>query len=246
MNRAMLARLHRTLRHRLRLTQAQLAARARVSEYAIGRLEAVDLDRLRFGDLERSFAALGCDLRVNAFYRGATAERLLDEGHALLVGAFVELLRRLRWEVRIEVSFAEFGERGSIDILAWHAATRALLVVEVKSELGGIDATLRPLDVKVRLAPVVARRLGWQPRHVARILVLPEQSTARRAVRRHAAVLDRALAARSRELRRWLRRPRAAIAGIWFLSFPRATRLGPNPSARQRVRHPRPRREEPP
>jgi hypothetical protein len=35
-----------------------------------------------------------------------------------------------------------------------------LLVIEVKSELGSIEGTLRPLNVKVRLAREVARTSG--------------------------------------------------------------------------------------
>ena len=32
-----------------------------------------------------------------------------------------------------EVSFSVYGERGSIDILAFHASTGSLLVIEIKS-----------------------------------------------------------------------------------------------------------------
>lgn len=34
-----------------------------------------------------------------------------------------------------EVSFSIYGQRGVIDILAWHAATRSLLVIELKTEM---------------------------------------------------------------------------------------------------------------
>jgi hypothetical protein len=40
---------------------------------------------------------------------------------------------------RLEASYSIYGERGSIDILAGHATTRSMLVVEVKSELMSIE-----------------------------------------------------------------------------------------------------------
>jgi DNA-binding XRE family transcriptional regulator len=146
------------LRRRQNRTQAEHARRAGIGRWAVVEIERAALDRLRLADIERSFDSLACRIKLDAYYRGAAAERLLDEAHALLVGAFLEVLRRYGWEVRVEASFSEWGERGSIDILAWHAGERALLVVEVKSELSGLDVTLRPLDVKTRLAPTIARR----------------------------------------------------------------------------------------
>jgi Holliday junction resolvase-like predicted endonuclease len=70
-----------------------------------------------------------------------------------------------------------YGERGSIDLLAWHEATRTLLVVEVKTEVASIEATLRKHDEKVRLARrVAADRFGWQATVTSRLLVLPRTS----------------------------------------------------------------------
>ena len=51
-----------------------------------------------------------------------------------------------------------------------------------------------------------------------RVLVLPEDRTARRAIERHAAAVDAALPARSREVRTWLRQPVGSVAGVWFLT----------------------------
>ncbi len=237
-----LGRLHRILRHRARLTQEALALKCGVGRWKIVKLEAGELDALRIGDVERSLAALDARLDVRARYRGAAGDRLLDERQAALVGAAVELLRAYGWTAHVEVSFSDYGDRGSIDVFGWHAPSRALVVEEIKSELGSIEGTLRPFDVKCRLAPKIAReRFGWDPHVIGRFLVLPEERTARSAVERHAAVLDASLPARSRALRSWLRRPVGSIAGIWFL-----TDVGPvngmrNPSAVCRVRRPNPR-----
>jgi hypothetical protein len=202
------------------------------------RLEAADIDNLRLGEIDRCFAALEARLDLRAWYHGAAADRLLDEGHAELVGLCVEILRAFGWLVQVEVSFSDFGDRGTIDILAWHAASRSLLVVEVKSELGSIEGTLRPLDIKFRLASKIAReRFGWQPVTVGRIVVLPEDRTARRLVTRHAAVLRASLPAGSRDVRSWLRSPSGTMGRIWFLSDVGSPDLKRNPSAIRRVRH---------
>jgi len=127
-------------------------------------------------------------------------DRLLDEGHARLSGQTLKLLRGWGWDTQVEVSFAHYGERGSIDILAWHAPSRTLLVVEIKSELGSVEGLLRPLDAKVRLvAGIAAERFGWRAAQVCSMVVLPENARARRQVARHAAVLDVAFPRRSRE-----------------------------------------------
>ena len=59
---------------------------------------------------------------MELWFRGADLDRLLDEGHAALVGAVASRLASLGWEVRPEVSFAVYAERGSIDLVEWHAA----------------------------------------------------------------------------------------------------------------------------
>ena len=228
--------MHRALRHRARLRQADVAAAAAIGRWKIVQLEAGRIGRLFLDDVDRSFGVLGALLKVEASWHGASGERLLDEGHARLVGQVVRLLRQLGWSVEVEVSFSEFGERGAIDIFAWHPAERALVVIEIKSELGSIDGLLRPLDVKVRLAPVIAaKRFGWRAASVSRIVVLPEDRTACRAVERHERVLSGALPARGREVRRWLRSPSAPIAGLWFLTNDGRTVSARNPSSVRRV-----------
>ena len=230
-------KVHRRLRVRARLTQEELAKESGVSPEKISRIEADVLDALRFQDVDRSLGALGAELEVRARYRGAEADRLLDEGHARIVALVVDVLRRHGWDARVEVTYSEWGERGSYDVLAWHPAARVLLVVEVKSELPGVEGTLRPMDVKVRLAPKVAgERFGWRPLIVGRVLVLPEDRTVRRAVDRHATVLRAALPVDSRAFRSWLRAPSVPIAAIWFVSDPSRRGWQRNPSAVHRIR----------
>jgi hypothetical protein len=180
-----------------------------------GRLEEVTLRKLRrvARELEAEFVNM---LR----WRGGDLDRLVDEGHARIVGLVTELLRAEGWQMRLEVSYSVYGERGSIDILAWHPTARVLLVVEVKTDLIVVEATLRKHDEKARLAPAIAsERFGWRPVAVTRLLVLPSLSTQRRRVERHAAVMNAAYALRGMGVRRWLSNPIGPAAGLLFVDL---------------------------
>jgi hypothetical protein len=141
---------------------------------------------------------------------------------------------------RVEVTFSVFGERGSIDVLAWHPATRSLVVFEIKTELGSVEGLLRPLNVEVRLATRIAsEQFGWLAVRVACVVVFPEVRSVRRMVDRHATVFDAALPSNSRAVRAWLRAPSGVLRGRWFLSGLHAVTATRNPSAVRRVRRPR-------
>lgn len=205
------------LRRRHRWRQRDLGDRVGISQGAVSRTERGDLDAVSLRTLERLFGEVGAALVLTVRYRGGDLDRLVDRAHAGLVEAVARRLVRLGWEVHLEVSFSEYGERGSIDVLAWHPGRRIALIVEVKSELASVEETLRRHDVKVRLAArVVADRLGVRPVAVARLLVLPATSTARRRIARHAETFASAYPARGRALAAWLRDPAGPIAGVLF------------------------------
>ena len=158
-------------------------------------------------------------------------------GACALAGRVTEMLEGVGWEVRPEVAFSIWGERGSIDLLGWHERTATVLVIEVKTELTSVEETLRRHDAKARLAAGVAQdQLGWQPRTVARLLVLPNAATLRRRVHRHGMVLGRAYAARGGNVRGWLRDPSGGMSGLMFVSVTHGTRGRRSPIARRRVR----------
>ena len=92
-------------------------------------------------------AALDAQADIRVSWNGAALDRLLDQRHAGLVELTARRLRARGWTVVAEVSFSHFGDRGSIDLLAWHVQTRSLLLVEVKTELGALEATMRQLDI---------------------------------------------------------------------------------------------------
>ena len=226
----------RALRHRLGWRQSDAAERAGVSQDLVSLVEVGRIDEVSVRALRRHAKALGGELRIELWFRGDDLDRLVDEGHAALVGAVALWLDALGWETRPEVSFAVFAERGSIDLVAWHAGSRTLLVVEVKTRLTSVEETLRRHDAKVRLAAeVVAERFGWRPLRVARLLVLPDETTARRHVARFDAVLRSAYPLRGRALRSWLAGPTGSVAALAFLSPTKDGRTGASPVGRRRI-----------
>jgi hypothetical protein len=168
--------------------------------------------------LVRVAAALGARIDLRLLWQGEGLDRLLDAGHADLVERTLELLAASDWLVATEVSFNVRGERGSIDILAFHPATGSLLVIEIKSVVPDMQAMLSGIDRKGRLAREIARERGWQVANVTRILVLPDVRTTRRRVERYGATFRSALPARTVEVRRWLRHPEGTMNGVLFLS----------------------------
>ncbi|HUG49211.1 MAG TPA: hypothetical protein VMP67_12460 [Candidatus Limnocylindria bacterium] len=144
---------------------------------------------------------------------------MLDERHAALVERALRVYVSRGWQAAVEVTYSEWGERGSIDLLCGHPGTRSAVVNEIKTSFGSLEETNRLLDVKVRLASkLIEKRFGWQPLVVSRVLVLPADDALRRVVSRHGHTMDSAYPARSREVRAWIRRPSGTLRGIWFLS----------------------------
>jgi hypothetical protein len=125
------------------------------------------------------------------------------------------------WQSAVEVTYSVFGEHGSIDVLGFHRSTGSLLVIEVKTELTSIEETLRRHDEKVRLAAGVAQdRLQWRSTSTSRLPVLPESSTARGRLARHAGILDSFLPAENVAVRRWLAAPSGRLRGACSSKLP--------------------------
>ena len=206
----------RALRRRRGWRQADLGEAARLAQTTISAIERGHLSKLSLAALQGVGEALGASISFDMRWRAGALDRLLDERHSRLVGVVEELSRR-GWQVSVEVSYAYYGERGSIDVLGWWAATRSLLVVEVKTDLTSVEAMLRKLDEKARLAPRTHSEAP-RPAHVSRLVVLAATPTLRRRSARHSSVLEIALPTRGAAVRAWLRRPAGEIRGLLFLS----------------------------
>jgi transcriptional regulator with XRE-family HTH domain len=210
----------RALRRRRGWTQLDLGNRCRVSQQTISLIERGHGSRLASSTMRRIFAALDARWEAVVSWRGGALDRLLDDEHAGLVAAVVRYLTALGWEVAVEATYSEYGERGSVDVLGARRDVLAMAVVEVKSDLTVMDATVRKTDEKERIVrrTLGHERFGFTPRRVGRLLVLPSSESARRRVRGAATILEAAFPARGADVRRWLRNPRGDLAGILFIS----------------------------
>lgn len=238
----------RILRHRLRLTQSDLSAVAGVSRRVIGLIENGHWERVPFGSLNRVANALGARLYPNLSWQGEQLDRLIDAGHAELQNTVAATLQSLGWLVAVEVSFNHYGERGRYDLLAFHPATGIVLVVEIKTAVGDVQATLGILDVKVRLALDIARQHGWsEPRIAIPALVIADERQQHRVLHQHAALFSR-LSLRGRSARAWLQAPSAGPSGLLlWIPMTNASGVGIRKAIRgRRVRNPAaPRTSEP-
>lgn len=214
----MVGAVFRAVRRRLRLSQRELGARAGVSQQTVSVIERGRLDEVDLSTLRRVGAVLGIEMSFAPRWRGPELDRLLDSGHAAIVEAVVSELRRRGWSVLVEWSFNRYGERGSVDVLAWHPERSALIVVEVKTRIVDLQDLLSALDRKVRIAvELLPKEHGWRPLSVGRIVVLPDTSTSRDAVDRHRATFGAALPGRTIAVRRWLQEPANELRAVWFL-----------------------------
>ena len=122
-------RILRELRRRLRLTQRQLGLRVGLSQQSISLIERGHGSKLSGETLRRVFAAVDARWEPAVSWRGGGLDRLLDDAHARLVAEVVERLRGGGWEVIVEATYSEYGERGSVDVLAGNRELRAVLLV---------------------------------------------------------------------------------------------------------------------
>lgn len=175
----------------------------------MSRIECGHADETTLAALDAVARALSARLDVGLSWNGEALDRLLDADHAAIVELVARELRALGWDVAVEVTFSIRGERGSVDILAFHPARRVILVVEVKSVVPDLQAMVFTLDRKSRLAVEIGRPRGWQAVAVGRILVVADGRTSRRRVAAHQATFAAAFPARGVAVRRWLRSPDA-------------------------------------
>lgn len=208
----------RAVRIRRRWRQEDVASRAKVSQSQVSLAERGHLEDITLRALRRIGRVLEVELPFDPRWRGPGLDRLLDAAHARLVELALAELSALAWEAMPEWSFNHFGERGAVDIVAWHPVHRAFLIIEVKSRLVDVQDLLSSMDRQARLASqLLPLERGWRPLIVGRLLVLPDASTHRDAVARHSATFSSSFPSRTREVRRWLRDPVGSLAGILFL-----------------------------
>jgi hypothetical protein len=121
-----------------------------------------------------------------------------------------------------------------IDLFLWHSGRRALLIIELKTEIVDTGDLLSTMDRRRRLAREIAKERGWDPLTVsAWIIVAPSRTTDRR-IAEHRSVLRSAYPADGRQMRRWLRDPVGSIAALSRWLEPTKTALAPTKRVRAR------------
>jgi transcriptional regulator with XRE-family HTH domain len=228
----------RSERRRKGLRQADVARLAGVSSQTVLTVEHGRLAHLSLHAIRAVARAVAIELPFGPrSIHGRTIDRQVDSRHAALVDRVVTLLRDAGWTVEVEWPFNHYGDRGSVDVLAWHPTLGSLLLIEVKSELRNVQDTLRALHVKRGVVPrLLAQERGWRPRSLGVVLVVPEIRAERDRIDRHGATFASALPARTVEVKRWIADPSGRLSGVWFLQIPRTTLAMQKRNALERVR----------
>ncbi|MGH2464131.1 MAG: helix-turn-helix domain-containing protein, partial [Candidatus Limnocylindrales bacterium] len=99
----------RALRRRRGWRQSDLAAAAGFSQATISGLERGHVDNLSLRTLRRILLALEARADVDLRWRGGALDRVVDEGHARVVGRVVRWLASHGWRTSVEVTYSVYG-----------------------------------------------------------------------------------------------------------------------------------------
>ena len=231
-----IGRLLRELRIRLGWPQRRVAASAGISRSAYSEIEHGLIGKVPLEKLRKVAGVLEVRLRLEPSWRGAGIDIVVSARHTGMAELVAQLLIDAGWDVRPEVSFNHFGERGVVDLLAWHVATRSLLLVEVKTEIADVSNLLAVADRRRRLASAIAAPFDWLPATVAQWVVVAESRTNERRLAAHRAFIRAAFPADGRAIRGWLRNPHGPIAALSFLPGSSGSSARRRAAPTQRVR----------
>jgi transcriptional regulator with XRE-family HTH domain len=203
-------RIFREVRIKRGWRQVDLASAARSTQSVVSDLERGRLEEISLATLRRIGRALDIRVGIHSWWRGGEVDRLLDRGHASLVEYVVRAPNTAGWETDVEVGFNLRGERGSVDVIGWHAVARILVIAEVKTRIGDVQELLAVFGRKVRIVPDwLEERRDWKPDRVVRLLVMPENRRDRSVVEAHRASSDVVWPDRTSAMRRLIRSPLA-------------------------------------
>jgi transcriptional regulator with XRE-family HTH domain len=208
----------RAVRIRRGWRQCDLAAAAGVSPSTVSRIERGRLGTLQLETVRRVAVAIDVRVDVLARWRAGDLDRLLNARHSALHESVAAWFRDTMpgWTLSPEVSFSIFGERGVIDILAWQAARRVLVVIELKTDVADTNELVGTFDRKMRLARQIGRERGLDPQIVSGWVIVAPGRTNRARVAAHGAMLRGAFPMDGRGIQPWLRDPANAVSALSF------------------------------
>jgi transcriptional regulator with XRE-family HTH domain len=190
-----------------RWSQRRLARAAGVSQSLVSAIERCALPDLPIATAVRVLRALDTpfDLRLAT---PLAIRPVRDAAHARCVAYTARRLEGHGFLTETEVEIGGPGWTGSIDVLAYHAPSHILLVIDDKTEMLDLGALDRQLARYERAAWDAARALGWRPRSVTGVaLVLATDANDRRMATER-AWFDREFTVRHRELMQLVDAPR--------------------------------------
>ena len=205
----------RAIRLRKGWSQADVARRSGVPRGAISDAERGLIGRISVDQLEGLARTLGAQLDIWLRWHGDELDRLLNRDHSAMHEQLARLLEAIgSWTVAPEVSFAIYGERGIIDILAFHERSGRLLVIELKTVITDIQELIGSVDRKHRLARQIARERSWHVLGVSAWLVVAATRTNDRRIAAHRTTLRSAFPVDGRSMRGWLVAPNGDVAAM--------------------------------
>ena len=203
----------RAVRLRRHWRQSDVAARAGVSRGFVSLVERGHLDKVSLATLRRLGKVLDIRIDLYARWRGGALDHMLSLRHSLLAESVTASMTASDgWLIVPEVSFSVFGERGVIDLLAFHVPTGSLLVIELKTLIVDVNELVGTLDRKARLAGRIASERGWEATAVSRWLIVARDKTNLRRITAHRSVLRAAFPDDGRRMRGWLHEPAGSVS----------------------------------
>lgn len=226
----------RSIRVKKRWRQEDLAERAGITRWDVLRIERGRLSSMPLAKIRAVAAAIDAQVDLVVRWQGGDLTRLVSARHARMHEIVARNMHAFSaWLVEPEVSFSIYGERGVIDILAWHSTSRVLLVIELKTEIVDLNEMLGTLDRKRRLAARVARERGWDPAWVGTWVVVADSRTNRRTIAEHVTVIRAKLPTDGRSVGPWLKKPVGRLNALSFLPQVQGVHPGVDPAPVRRV-----------
>jgi transcriptional regulator with XRE-family HTH domain len=206
----------RAVRQRRELRQRDVATKAGVSPSTVSRAERGHVGSLSVDTIRRISAVLEVRVELLARWRGGDLDRLLNVRHSLLSESVARAFAQSfpEWSLVPEVSFSIFGERGVIDLVAWNTGHRALLLIELKTDLADVNELVGTFDRKVRLGRTIAKERGWDPLTVSGWVIVAPGRTSRARIAAHGGMLRAAFPQDGRVIGAWLRRPTGRVSAL--------------------------------